>query len=424
MALYRNSISWTVMFGVMTLMFVKLPPMVANQDSVLNTYSALVEVDALARQQFVSPLAANRLVEGAIRGMMRQLDPYSGYISPEELPGFLRRNRGHYCGVGVEVGVRDGVITVIAPIEGSSAARAGIQSGDHLISVSGRSTDHMTTFEVEELLIGPAGTRVELRLRRAGGAEARQVSLEREEVSLTTVRGVRQAPEGGWDFWLDADAGVGYVRVSNFRENTNVEFDEALSRLGTSRLRSLVIDLRYNPGGFLYQAVAMADRFLSDGLIVSTVSRRGAIDEFRAQPSVMDLRVPLVVLVNGGSASSSEIVAGALQARGRATVVGERSFGKGSVQHLIQLTGHKAAIKLTVAYYRLPDGRIVHRNDPDREAGSEKGWGIMPDVEVVLSRDESQALHESRLSDTDAVGERHEDRQLAAARAVALRLSR
>ena len=413
MPLYRNSVTWAAMFGVIALMFVKLPPMVAKQDSVINTYSALVEVDALARQRFVTAITDDRLVEGAIRGMMRQLDPYSGYISPEELPGFLRRNRGQYCGVGLEVGVRDGIMAIIAPIEGSSAAQAGMRADDRLLSVDGKDVEHLSTFEVEEMLIGAPGTSLTLRYGRAGDSQAREVTLRREHVSLHTVRGVKRLPDGQWDYWLDQAGGVGYIRVSNFRENTMTEFDAALSELRNQKLanpplplgggrgegrplRALILDLRFNPGGFMHQAVAMADRFLAEGPILSTVNRRSAIDEFSAQPSDSDVNAFLVVLMNGGSASSSEIVAGALQARGRAKVVGERSFGKGSVQHLIQLAGHKAAIKLTVAYYRLPDGRIIHRSENGVGPAEAGDWGVRPDAEVVLTPEENHAIQEAR----------------------------
>lgn len=429
MPLYRNSLTWTAMFGVIVLMFVKLPPMVAKQDSVLNTYSALVEVDALARQRFVSAISDDRLVDGAIRGMMRQLDPYSGYISPEELPAFQRRNRGQYCGAGLEVGVRDGVMTVIAAIEGSPAAHAGMLAGDQLLSVGGREVDRLSAFEVEDMLVGAPDTSVSLRYRRPGDTQPREVVLRREQVSLHTVRGVMRLPDGRWDHWLDPPAGVGYIRVSNFRENTLAEFDAALLQLDRGRLRALVLDLRFNPGGFLHQAVAMADRFLSDGLIVSTVNRRSAIDEFRAESDASDIDAALVILMNGGSASSSEIVAGALQARGRAKVVGERSFGKGSVQHLIQLAGHKAAIKLTVAYYRLPDGRIIHRMESGRGIADPGDWGIKPDVEVALTAEESHRIQEARRrldltpsqNNSDSMNgfDMADDRQLQAALALA-----
>lgn len=381
------------MFGVIALMFLKLPPMAAQQDSVINTYSALVEVDALARQQFVDPVAGDRLVEGAIRGMMLQLDPYSGYISPDELPAFERRNRGRFCGVGVEVGVQDGRIVVIAPIEGSPAAHAGVLAGDFIVSMDGQDLKHRSVFEVEEMLVGAPGSQVWIEFQHPGAPATRELALTRVPVLLQTVRGFRRDADRNWDYLIDPQRGIAYIRVSNFHENTCTDLDMALGQLPAQHLRGLILDLRFNPGGFMHQAVAMADRFLSDGLIVSTVTRRNAVDEYRAEPDPTDLDVPVIVLMNSASASASEIVAGALQARRRVIVVGERSFGKGSVQHLIRLVGQKAAIKLTVAYYRLPDGRIIHRTQEN--AGTD-AWGIRPDVEVALTPDEIHRIQESR----------------------------
>ena len=411
--IHKHSITWVVVFGVILLMFLQLPPMAAKQDSVVHTYSALVEVDALAKQQFVESIEDDRLVDGAIRGMMFQLDPYSGYIAADELPAFERRSRGEFSGVGVEVGMLGGQLTVIAPVEGSSAAQAGVLAGDTLLSIEGQKLVGRSVFDVEEMLVGPLGTRVHIEVRHPGERETKKLSLVRGPVHLTTVRGFRRDPSGAWEYMIDRggrtsrprvgrrDQGgsvregprIGYVRVSNFRENTMRDFDAALSELLDDGAVALILDLRFNPGGLMQQAVAMVDRFVDDGVILSTVTRRRAVDEYVAQREGTIDNLKLVVLINGNSASAAEIVAGSLQARGRAVVVGERSFGKGSVQHLIHLTGHKAAIKLTVAYYRLPDGRIIHRTDKNTHT---ELWGVTPDVKVTLSEDEIQAIQESR----------------------------
>ncbi len=393
MRIYRHSLTWTIMFGVIALMFLRLPPMVAKQDAVVNTYSALVEVDALARQQYVEPIADDRLVEGAIRGMMLQLDPYSGYVSPEELPAFERHSRGQFSGVGIELGIQDGRLTVIAPIEGSPAARAGVMPGDLILSIDGKDLKRRSVFDVEGMLMGAVGTQVRVRLQHPVTSEPRELTLTRVALSLKTVRGFRRTADHRWDYMIDPQDGIGYIRVSDFRESTCTDFDKAIGQLDSGRLRGLILDLRFNPGGFMHQAIAMADRFLSDGVIVSTVTRRNAVDEYRAEADPSDLDIPVVVLMNSASASASEIVAGALQARKRATVVGERSFGKGSVQHLIHLVGQKAAIKLTVAYYRLPDNRIIHRTADNEDTDV---WGILPDVDVRLSRDEVRQVQQSR----------------------------
>jgi len=390
---HKHGITWVVLFGVIVLMFLQLPPMAAKQDSVVRTYSALVEVDALAKQRFVDPIEDDRLVDGAIRGMMYQLDPYSGYIAPEELAAFERRSRGDFSGVEIEVGILGGQLTVIAPVEGSPAAQAGVLPGDTLLSINGQKLEGRSVFDVEEMLVGPPGTRVHIEVRHPGERETSKLILVCGPVHLTTVRGFRRGPSGVWDYLIDPADRIGYIRVSNFRDNTMRDFDAALEKLLDDGAAALVLDLRFNPGGLMQQAVAMVDRFVDDGIILSTVTRRRAVDEYFAMREGTIDNLRLVVLINGNSASAAEIVAGSLQARGRAVVVGERSFGKGSVQHLIHLVGHKAAIRLTVAYYRLPDGRIIHRTD--KNAHTEL-WGVTPDVGIALDKSEVAAIQESR----------------------------
>src|SRR3990172_11101105 len=250
---HKHGITWVVVFGVILLMFLQLPPMAAKQDSVVHTYSALVEVDALAKQQFVYPIEDDRLVDGAIRGMMFQLDPYSGYIAPDELPAFERRSRGDFSGVGIEVGMQGGHLTVIAPVEGSSAAQAGVLAGDTLLSIDGRKLEGRSVFDVEEMLVGPLGTRVHIEVRHPGEREARKLSLVRGPVHLTTVCGFRRDPSGAWEYMIDRGERIGYVRVSNFRENTMRDFDAALRELLDDGAAALILDLRFNPGGLMQQ---------------------------------------------------------------------------------------------------------------------------------------------------------------------------
>jgi carboxyl-terminal processing protease len=409
MGMYRHTVIWIILSGVIAMMFVQLPQMAAKQDAVLNTYSALVEVDALARQKFVEPFEDNRLVEGAIRGMMLQLDPYSGYIAPHELAAFERRTHGDFIGVGIEVGMVDGVPTVIAPIEGSPAAKAGVRAGDGIVAVQGHDVKGLSVFDIEERLSGKPDTPVHLSLKRAGSDEPIDLIIARGPVTLGTVRGFRRTESEEWDFRVPGAERVAYIRVSSFYENTLRDFDAALRDIRGQGAQALILDLRFNPGGLMQQAVEMADRFLGDGLILSTVTRRRAVQEYYATTEETDSGLRLVVLINRFSASSSEIVAGSLQDHQRAMIVGERSFGKGSVQHLIHLNGQKAAVKLTVACYRLPGGRIIHRGP--KNAPSES-WGVRPDVEVLLSDEETRGIQETRrlldmppaLQDSSAAG--------------------
>lgn len=390
----RHTLVWVAIFAVIALLFLRVPQTLVREDTVTHTFAPLVEVNAVVRQQFVEPIHDDRLVDGAIRGMMYKLDPYSRYIAPDELEAFQGRHAGNYTGVGVELGELDGKLTVVAPLEESPAARAGIMSGDVILSVDGRSTESLSIAEVEDLLVGPEGSRVTLSIRRPTQRRVETVEIQRGPVNLRTVRGFARDDAGHWRYLIDPDHGIGYIRVSAFHADTMREFEEALAELLAADLHGLVLDLRFNPGGLMDQAVAMVDRFVADGAIVSVVSRRQAVEQYFAHEERTITDLGLVLLINGGSGSSSEIVAGALQDHGRAMIVGERSFGKGSVQHLIPLSDQGGAIKLTVGYYRLPSGRIIHRSPKNRHTQS---WGIRPDVEVVLSESEVLAVHESRM---------------------------
>jgi carboxyl-terminal processing protease len=379
------------MVVVVALMFARLPQMVAQQDSVVHTFGTLVEVDALVKSRFVEPIQDDRLVDGAIRGMMYKLDPYSSYISPEQQASFQRRQEGEYVGIGVSLGLRNGRPAVIAPLESSPADVAGLLPGDRILAVDNRDTEGLSIFEVEEMLTGEAGTSVQLTIARSDQEEPLSVTLTRRAVSMRVVRGFRRDIDGFWDYLLDPAAGVGYLRLSKFRANSAEELDEAFAVLRAAGARALILDLRFNPGGLMEQGLSLVDRFVAEGVLLSTITRREAVQTYRAHGPGTDQRTPLVVLINGGSASSSEIVAGSLQDHSRATIVGGRSFGKGSVQHLIPLADGEAAVKLTVAYYRLPRGRIIHRTAANLRSDR---WGIVPDIAVPMTDAETKAVRQ------------------------------
>jgi len=400
--MHRHSLVWLAIFIVIALMFLQLPQMTAKQHTVLSTYGPLVEVDALAKQKYVERIDGDRLVDGAIRGLLRQLDPYSGYIAESQLAAFKRRSDGEYIGIGIEVGMEAGRLTIIAPVEGSPAARAGILAGDVILAVDGHEIKDQSAFDVEELLGGRPGTTVRLRVRHPGAEEPTAMTVARGPVSLVTVRGFRRDKMGRWMYMIDPDHRIGYIRVSNFMNNTMRAFEEALQTLLAERVRGLIIDLRFDPGGVMPQAIAMVDRFVDQGVILSTVTRRKAVREYLATQVDTHRGIELAVLINGASASAAEIVAGSLQALDRAVLVGERSFGKGSVQELIHLSEHHAAIKLTTAYYRLPDGRIIHRARKGTDSGE---WGVTPDIEIVLDQDEVHAIQASRRALDAACGD-------------------
>ncbi len=392
--LSQRNIVWICVVVIMATMFYGLTPMVAEQDSVYRTYAPLVEIDALIRREYVSNDRGRGLVDGAIRGMLFELDRYSGYVSPDEMPAFQRRSSGDYIGIGLEVGVVDGVIAVIAPIDEGPAARAGIHAGDTLLAIDGQPTKDMSIFDAEGLLAGRERSSVTLRLHRVTG-ETDVVTVERVPVKRMAVKGFARSRDGSWDHFADRVEGLAYIRMSRFSKDMILAVDDAVRQVLADGARGLILDLRFNPGGLLTEAIETVDRFLGDGVILSTVTRRQAVDTYVATASSLTLDLPLVVLVNGYSASSAEIVAGSLQARGRATIVGQRSFGKGSVQHFIMVQNGHAGLKLTVAYYQLPGGRIIHRTSEN--VGSDT-WGVIPDIVVPLSKAENDSILKSRIA--------------------------
>lgn len=392
---HKEGFYWVFVLALVALMFVRLPPMVAKQETILGTYRGLVEVDALARQQYVEPITDDRLVDGAIRGMMLQLDPYSGYITADDLPEFERRSAGDYVGLGIEIGVVDGRPVVIAPVEGSPAALAGVMAGDVIVGVHGNDVEGLSVFDLKRRLTGDDQTPVRMRVQSADSHQPRDIVIVPGPVNIQTVRGFRRQDDGHWDYLIDPDQGIGYVRISSFYENTTVALGEALHELRARGAKALILDLRFNPGGRLEQAVSVSDYFLTSGLVVSTVTRRHAVKDYHAAAQETDCDWKMAVLVNGGSASASEIVAGAMQDHQRAVVIGERTFGKGSVQHLVRLQSNAAAIKLTTAFYHLPGGRIIHRNHENLQSQS---WGIRPEVVITLSNEEKAAVQKSRHS--------------------------
>lgn len=259
------------------------------------------------------------------------------------------------------------------------------------------------------MLVGAPNTSVSARFRRPGG-ETFGVTVVRSRVRRRPVKGYILHSETGWDYWVSRQPPIAYIRVTDFGEGMVDDFDDALRTITEQAAEALIIDLRFNPGGLLTQAVALLNRFIDSGTLVSTVTRWEAVQTYAATPEGTMDPIPVAVLVNGGSASSSEIVAGSLQDHGRGIIVGERTFGKGSVQDFIALQGGRAGVKLTVAYYQLPSGRIIHKTSSNADT---EQWGVWPDVAVPLTAAERAAIHRARV-DNDPAGERT-DRQLQAA---------
>lgn len=345
----------------------------------------VVEIEA----NYVEEVDQKRLFEGSIKGMLRELDPYSAYI-PEEMYSIFRQDtQGFFGGLGIHIGIRDEQLTVIAPLEGTPAARAGILPGDKIVRIEGESTEGVSLLEAVNVLRGEPGSQVTITIRHVGSEEEIDVTITREIIEIHSVRGYRRLANGeGWDYWVNPEEKIGYIRLSAFQENTVADLDGVMNTLVAEGVRGLVLDLRSNAGGLLGSAVAVADRFIPEGVVVSI---RGRVEGTKEERAHADDDYPaemlLAVLVNRYSASGSEIVAGALQDYSRATLIGEETFGKGSVQKVIPLRDNVSAIKLTTAKYYTPSGRSFHR-DPRTKKG-----GLVPDITVVFTTEQLGQLH-------------------------------
>jgi carboxyl-terminal processing protease len=335
-------------------------PPAPGQDVPWQDARLLAEVLERVEREYVEPVDDHQLLQAAIRGMVSSLDPYSAYLDGDEYDDIKISSSGQYSGVGIEVSMEDGQVVVVAPLDGSPAAAAGIRSGDVIATIDGVPVNTTALADTIGRMRGKEGTSVKIGILREGSTEPLQITLKRSRVQLHSVSS--ELPQ----------AGYGYVRIAQFSETTGEELNAALKALRTKNgapLKGLVLDLRNNPGGVLEAAVAVADAFLDSGVIVSAKGRTAESKfEMSATPGDDLNGAPLVVLVNGGSASAAEIVAGALKDHHRATLMGRTTFGKGSVQTVMPL-GQDRAIKLTTSLYYTPSGvSINHR-------------GIAPDIE-------------------------------------------
>lgn len=322
------------------------------------------DVLTIVKRSYVEEVTIKDLVYGAIDGMLASLDPHSGFMSPEIYKEMKVDTRGEFGGLGIEISLRDGLLTIVSPIEDTPASRAGLKARDHIIKIEDEFTKDMEIMEAVHLMRGKPGTSITITIMRSDFEKPQPFTLEREIIKVKSVKS------------KSLEEGFGYVRLAQFQERSGEDLSDALDKLrkeNEGSLKGLVLDLRNNPGGLLDQAVDVSDLFLSEGLIVYTMGREDdAQMEFSALRNGTEPNYPMVVLINGGSASASEIVAGALQDHGRAVVMGMQSFGKGSVQTIIPLSD-ESGLRLTTAKYYTPNGTSIQAR------------GIIPDIEVVQS---------------------------------------
>ena len=313
---------------------------------------SFIEIVHRVEDSYVDPVEPKQLVDGAIDGMMKQLDPYSQFLDGTSYANLQSTTEGQFGGIGVLVSIRDQHPTVISPVEGTPAWRAGIRSGDEIVKIDGKSTTGFTIEQTSRMLRGAEGTHLTVSILSEGEADVRDVDLVRDVIRTRSVP---------YAFMVDRE--VGYLRLANFSERSGSEVREGLDQLRKQGAKRLVLDLRANPGGVLDQAVDVANQFLPKGsLVVSTQGRDPSQNQrYYTNASGAESAWPLVVLVDGGSASASEILAGAIQDLDRGLLVGHTTFGKGSVQRVYPLRGIDAAVKLTTALYYTPSGRSIHR---------------------------------------------------------------
>jgi carboxyl-terminal processing protease len=337
-----------------------------NSSSVYEQLDLFGDVFERIRGQYVDDVETAKLIEAAINGMLTSLDPHSGFLPPEDFDDMRTQTRGSFGGLGIEVTQEDGFIKVVTPMDGTPADKAGVEPGDLITHVDGTPLMGLPLAEAVDMMRGPVGSEIIVTILRNGVAEPFDLSIIRDTIRLQAVR-------------LRTEGNNVILRVTTFNEQTFLNLSDGLKQAiedlgGIDKLGGVVLDLRNNPGGLLTQAIRVSDAFLEQGEIVSTRGRKeGAGERFNAMPGDLIDGKPLVVLINGGSASASEIVAGALQDHRRAIVVGTRSFGKGSVQTVIPLRGD-GAIRLTTSRYYTPSGRSI------------QALGVAPDIIVEQPR--------------------------------------
>lgn len=382
---------------------------------------ALAKTYSRITASYVEPLDERALFEGAMNGMFETLDGYSGYISEDDLAQFNAEIGQHFGGIGIEVALQQDRITVLNPVPGAPAHQAGMLSGDVIVSIDGQNVESADLMKAVKLMRGEVGTEVRVEVRR-GQDERKEFLLTRADIRIDSVRGDVRDERGVWSYVLTDHPRIGYIRLSSFGDESAAELREAIRQMLAAGGKGLILDLRGNAGGLLSAAVDICDMFLPPGReIVSTRGRDGRIQDqfFSQQPPFLLTEIPVVVLVDRFSASASEIVAACLQDHGRATIVGEQTWGKGTVQNVIPVGPGSGAMRLTTQSYWRPSGRNIHKTS---DSTADDSWGVSPrgPNQVEFSQDEYEAVQKQRqqrdrlgappLDDADRVKDRQFER--------------
>lgn len=338
-------------------------------------------------RNYVKDVDRRELMEAAIRGVISKLDPYSNYIGPDELDRFKTGVESEFGGIGIQIGLRDEQLIVTSPMIDTPAFRAGVLAGDRITHINGEPTKGLSLEEAIKKLKGPIGSEVKVTIYHPADFSSEEVELRRENIQIETIIGDQRLEDGTWDFLLDHESKIGYIRMTAFSRMTAGQLRSVIESLLDQEMEGLVLDLRSNPGGLLGSAVEVCDMFIDSGKIVSTEGRNSPKRSWSASSQGTLPEFPMAVLIDGFSASASEIVSACLQDHDRAVVIGQRSWGKGSVQNIVELEAGKSALKLTTADYQRPSGKKIHRYEKDTEKDD---WGVSPSdgFEVKLSRDQ------------------------------------
>ena len=331
-------------------------------ESIYEKIDLFSEVLDKINNEYVDDIDQQKIMDSAINGVLQSLDPYSAYMSPESLNDMQTETSGEFGGLGIEVGMESGVVKVISPIDDSPASKAGIKAGDYIVKINNTQVQGKSLTEAVEIMRGPVGTSLEITVRRKGVKKALIFNITREIIEIKSVKSQTLEKE------------IGYIRLTSFNENSSNQIKRIVKKLETDeKIKGYILDLRNNPGGLLSQAIKISDFFLNQGEIVSTKGRKKSENRkwFAKKGDLIDGK-PLIILTNYGSASASEIVAGALKDHKRAIILGENSYGKGSVQSIIPLK-NKGAIRLTISKYYLPSGKSISE------------VGVTPDIEILES---------------------------------------
>ena len=405
----QRNLAWMLVVPALVLLGAVLsataPPPEKDYKLVRTVVDVLAEVD----KNYVRELSDDekkRLVEDMIHGGLSRLDPHSTYFNEEELKQFTTDTEGKFGGIGAYLTLHPQlqILMIESPMVGTPAFDAGLQSGDLIYKIDGETTENLRVDDARGKIKGAAGTQVILTVLRLGASKLEEIPLTRAEIKIHAVRGFARDPNDltKWDYLADKENKIALIRLSAFNDNTGAEVKAAVLEAEKAGAKALVLDMRSNPGGLLSQAIVVSDLFLNSGMIVSTKDRTGTGRKWEAKKSDTVFEPagerPMAVLINSDSASASEIVAAALQDNGRAAIVGERSYGKGSVQKIFELSDHKSAVKLTAEVWLTPNGKNIHRWPTSKEADE---WGVRPDtgLDVKLTLDDRRQyiLHVNQL---------------------------